>query len=324
VSGGELQLWQPGALDGLALAGAVSSHTRRAYRGDLEAFGRWAVERGAGQLDELLCAAWRDELIGRGYKASTVNRRLVALRIACAELVRRGELAYNPAEHVRGVRPGNEPVRRALSLLEARSLIGACVRDITPRGRRDEALLAVALRTGLRAAELRGVTWGDVRQEGAFWLLSYRAKGHAGESWTKLAPDLIERLNVWRSVAEVLAGPQVLDRDQPVWRGLDGPTGGGLEIGAGVVSPSGWRLRPAGLSAYGLVYIVRARGRQAGLGDLSPHVLRRTFVSLALAAGAPLRLVQYAAGHADPRTTERYDAGRRALDHHATDYVQGI
>jgi integrase/recombinase XerD len=37
-----------------------------------------------------------------------------------------------------------------------------------------------------------------------------------------------------------------------------------------------------------------------------------------LDAGVPLRDVQEAASHADPRTTMRYDRGRQSLDRHAT------
>jgi hypothetical protein len=38
---------------------------------------------------------------------------------------------------------------------------------------------------------------------------------------------------------------------------------------------------------------------------------------LSLRAGVPLRDVQEAASHADPRTTMRYDRGRQSLDRHA-------
>jgi integrase/recombinase XerD len=41
-------------------------------------------------------------------------------------------------------------------------------------------------------------------------------------------------------------------------------------------------------------------------------------VTAALDAGVPLRDVQDAAGHADPRTTRRYDRARYSLDRHAT------
>jgi integrase/recombinase XerD len=41
-------------------------------------------------------------------------------------------------------------------------------------------------------------------------------------------------------------------------------------------------------------------------------------VTLALDAGVSLRDVQDAAGHADPRTTRRYDRARHNLDRAAT------
>ena len=43
-----------------------------------------------------------------------------------------------------------------------------------------------------------------------------------------------------------------------------------------------------------------------------------TFITAALDAGVPLRDVQEAASHADPRTTMRYDRARASLDRHAT------
>jgi site-specific recombinase XerD len=55
---------------------------------------------------------------------------------------------------------------------------------------------------------------------------------------------------------------------------------------------------------------------------LSPHGLRATFVTLALEAGAKLHQVQYAVGHADPRTTERYQKRKFNLDDNATDYLR--
>ena len=43
-----------------------------------------------------------------------------------------------------------------------------------------------------------------------------------------------------------------------------------------------------------------------------------SFITAALDAGVPLRDVQEAASHADPRTTMRYDRARHSLDRHAT------
>jgi integrase len=51
---------------------------------------------------------------------------------------------------------------------------------------------------------------------------------------------------------------------------------------------------------------------------IGPHTLRHAFITAALDAGVPLRDVQEAASHADPRTTMRYDRARVSLDRHAT------
>jgi integrase/recombinase XerD len=64
--------------------------------------------------------------------------------------------------------------------------------------------------------------------------------------------------------------------------------------------------------------IVRRLAKRAGVTKhISPHSLRHSFITAALDAGVPLRDVQIAARHADPRTTTRYDRARNNLDRHA-------
>lgn len=61
---------------------------------------------------------------------------------------------------------------------------------------------------------------------------------------------------------------------------------------------------------------VRSIGKRAGLGPVHPHMLRAAFIMAALDDGVPLREVQIAARHADPRTTTVYD-NRQDFDKHA-------
>jgi len=69
------------------------------------------------------------------------------------------------------------------------------------------------------------------------------------------------------------------------------------------------------LDRHGAARIVRRVGISKHVG---PHTLRHAFITAALDAGVPLRDVQEAASHADPRTTMRYDRARASLDRHAT------
>jgi integrase/recombinase XerD len=73
------------------------------------------------------------------------------------------------------------------------------------------------------------------------------------------------------------------------------------------------------LDRHGAARIVHRVTRHAGIGkQVSAHTLRHAFITAALDAGVPLRDVQEAASHADPRTTMRYDRARTSLDRHAT------
>jgi integrase/recombinase XerD len=65
--------------------------------------------------------------------------------------------------------------------------------------------------------------------------------------------------------------------------------------------------------------LVRRIARQAVVNKrVGPHTWRHAFITAALDAGVPLRDVQEAASHADPRTAMRYDRGGQSLDRHAT------
>lgn len=64
---------------------------------------------------------------------------------------------------------------------------------------------------------------------------------------------------------------------------------------------------------------LRVLARRAGLpqaDSIKPHALRHGFITDALDQGVPLHQVQDAAGHRDPRTTQRYNRRRGRLDGH--------
>lgn len=74
-----------------------------------------------------------------------------------------------------------------------------------------------------------------------------------------------------------------------------------------------------GCDRYAAWRLVRQVVDAAGITKtVSPHSLRHTFVTLSLEAGVPLHDVQDAAGHSDPRTTQRYNRARHRLEQHAT------
>ncbi len=92
-----------------------------------------------------------------------------------------------------------------------------------------------------------------------------------------------------------------------------------LAIGERVNGPIFLGRDGARLDRHATWRIVRRLARKAGINKpVGPHTLRHAFITAALDAGVPLRDVQEAASHADPRTTMRYDRARVSLDRHAT------
>jgi hypothetical protein len=82
---------------------------------------------------------------------------------------------------------------------------------------------------------------------------------------------------------------------------------------------AGGRADGRRLDRHSAARIVRRVAHRAGIAKKAgPHTLRHAFITAALDAGVPLRDVQEAASHADPRTTMRYDRARGSLDRHAT------
>jgi len=81
-------------------------------------------------------------------------------------------------------------------------------------------------------------------------------------------------------------------------------------------------LGRAGEGTYGyrLAYAQLGRlCRDAGLpAGVTPHSLRHSYATESLRLGAALQDVQDALGHADPRTTRRYDRSRYNLDRSPT------
>jgi integrase/recombinase XerD len=73
------------------------------------------------------------------------------------------------------------------------------------------------------------------------------------------------------------------------------------------------------LDRHGAGRVVRKVARRAGISKtVTPRTLRHAHVTAALDAGVPLRDVQEAASHADPRTTMPPERARGSLDRHAT------
>jgi integrase/recombinase XerD len=237
--------------------------------------------------------AIRARLLDGGRLApATVNLTLAGLRGVARAAWRLGLMTAEELAQIRDVPPARGsrlPAGRSATGGELAALLAACARDPSPAGVRDGALLAVLYGGGLRRAELAGLALGD-------WLPAERVLRVLGKGDRQrevpLPPGAVAALDDWLALRGDWEGP------------LFPPVNKGGRIGRGRVTEQA-------------VYAALAkRAREAGVDDLSPHDLRRTYVGDLLDAGADIATVQKLAGHADVSTTARYDrrggAARRA------------
>lgn len=294
-----------------ALAGQLAASSRRQYRSDAKHFALWLSQHPL-TLDKVS----RDDIIdyrrhlSENYPvAATASRLLVVAKRLLDEAVKRGALPANPASDIKGFKSGgdNETTHTALTRSQTKALLEAVDRT-SGLGKRDYALLMVLVYTGMRRAECAGLTLGDLRQEQGHHVAVIR-HGKGNKRRTVKIP-----VPVHRAIDE--------------WLTVPGETG---SISSSTTTPLFIQFRKGdkpdkrllALSTNAIENIVKHYASSAGLEvHLSPHGLRASFVTLALEGGARLQQVQYAVGHADPRTTERYQRRKLNLDDHASDYLK--
>jgi site-specific recombinase XerD len=266
------------------LVGYDKAHTRAAYRSDLRCFAAWCAQTGLDPLgvSRAHLDVYARSLEASGLAASSVARRLSTLSGLFRYAYEEGHTARNPAANVRRPRVGDDSPTLGLDLTEARSFLQAA----EAAGPRDHALVCLLLLNGLRVSEVCSTLADDVAVERGHRVLVIQRKG-GRRDLIPLAPRTTAAID--EHLADRGEGPLLLAND-------GGP-----------------------LNRFQATRIVRRLTRAAGIGKhISPHSLRHTAVTLALDAGVPLRDVQDMAGHADPRTTRRYDRARESLDRHAT------
>ena len=284
------------------LAGQLAPSSADTYRKDTKHFAVWLAD---ACLD--LVAIGRDDIVRyrkhlqENYAKATAARMLTVAKRLLSEAVKRGVRADNPAADIRGFKSGrDETPHTALSKAQARELLDSMNRA-TRMGQRDYALVLLLLRTGIRRSEAAGLTIGDLRQEVGHTIVVIR---HGKGDVRRSAKVPVDVLRVVREYLDAI-GHSNVGADTPLF----------------VQFVKGDKATYQALSDSSIERIVIAAGRAIGV-DLTPHGLRASFVTLALEGGAKLQQVQYAAGHADPRTTERYQKRKLNLDDNAVDFIR--
>ena len=286
----------------------ASVHTIASYRDSFRLLLRFARQRlgvapqelAFEQVDAPLVAAFLDDLEAtRGISAGSRNLRLTALRSFFRYA------SYEMPTHAAQIQrvlaiPSKRCARAQIGFLsrdEVDALLKAPDRNTRP-GRRDHALLLLAVQTGLRLSELIGLR-RDAVCLGTGAHVQVVGKGRK-ERATPLSRTTAAVLQAW--LREIATGEDA------------------------IVFPSarGGRLSADGLQSLLAKYVARASGCCPSLRAkrVTPHVLRHTAAMELLQAGVDRTVIALWLGHESIETTQVYLDADLHLKQAALDRVE--
>ena len=281
------------------IAQLTSRHTRKAYFTDLARYLAWCQLDG---LDPLLARPvdvdrYKATLTGA---ASSVNRRLSSLSSWYRYLHTNGAVDSNPLAAVR--RPNVDrdasttlgmTVSEVKQLLVVADQIAVAAAEWSSWRRltahRDRAVVRCLADMGMRVDEVVQLDREHMTHNRGYRTLRYTGKG-AKLRERAMPAHLLEALDEYLELRPDIPGALFVTRSR-------GDAYGRIDAAC----------------VFRLVRRLAAIGQMPAADRYSPHVLRHAFATNARDAGIALEDVQDAMGHADPRTTRRYDRARNAL-----------
>ena len=287
------------------LATKRSPHTRRVYRRDIENFlADLGTELGKFlSLDRhgayALVSRYKGELVTKGLKSATINRRLAAIKSLVSFSYNCGHCDFM-LESVKGEKLSSyrdtsgvdpEAFKRVLSAIDRTSL----------KGIRDYALLILLWSNALRRSEVSKANIGDFDPVAKTLRIFGKGRGNNAET-VSLGSGTVMAIESWLEArGEVNPDKALFVSVNPGYR--DG------------------RLCPQAIYD-----IVKSRCQDAGITKpMSPHRVRHSSITAALeATGGDVRRVQKLSRHSSLNTLLIYDDNRRNHQGEVTDLLDGL
>ena len=284
-----------------------SERTQELYREALEDFAGWAEIPGTSprMTEELIPSRLREyegHLIEKGLSPRTVHLHMSALSGFCGWLIKEGKLQGNPAKAIR--RPKMEKrlpeyyTEKSLDQYLEESAHAAGEEELqlllsAPNPQEDKVavelyrrrlrrlIIVILYTTGIRRAELLGLTVGSIDRERG--TLRVRGKGDKMRE-IPLLVSTTQEISLYLQAAEWMIGHELHPQDLLL------------------VTEKGKPLYPE--------YADRAVKEELGAalitGRKSPHVLRHSLATALLDEGADLNAIKEMLGHANLAATQVY------------------
>ena len=296
----------------------VQEITMQAYSVCLRCFIEWTQANCAGfptNVDILAYKKWlaspHPRRKGQGdlitFTADTQARYMRAVKRFFSWAVQKHLCAENPADGVKSAKVKIDNTKRdAMERADALALLDSIDRT-TDKGKRDYAMILLAMTAGLRIIEMQRANIGNMETMAGECVLYVQGKGHMeADDYKKIEP------RTHAAIMEYLQTRKHTAKNAPLFASV------------------GNRSREQRLTEPAISAIIKGRMKEAGYDNhkLSAHSLRHTSITLGLESGMTIQEAQQHARHASPETTGIYSHNLKKAKQHSeqriSDFLFGV
>lgn len=227
--------------------------------------------------------AWRRWLQESGKKPATIRLYVTAMRLFFS-WTERESIYPNIAKYIKSDKISREPKKDYLTTEQIKKVLGTVDRE-TLAGKRDYAILLLAITDGLREIEITRADVKDLTTRGNNTVLWVQGKGEREKNKSVKVPAITEN-----AIRDYLKARGTSADNEPLFVSMSNNSKGG-------------RISTRAVSG-----MIKARLREAGFDSerLTAHSLRHSAVTISLLEGADITEVQSFARHANLTTTQIY------------------
>jgi len=261
----------------------ASAKTAETYGRALRQFAGYLQVNGIAQPTREDVISFKEHLAETGHKATTIQNYITAVKLFFSWTEQAG-LYPNVSQHVKGAKISREHKKDYLTSAQVKDLLGSVERE-TVKGKRDYAILTLAITAGLRTIEIQRANVEDIRKAGDNIVIYIQGKGREEKAeYVKIPPQ------TEKAIRDYLNARGATDPAAPLFTSTSH-------------NNAGERMTTRAISG-----LIKGRLVAAGYNSdrLTAHSMRHTAVTLALLGGESLQEAQQFARHANLATTQIY------------------